>query len=201
MMVSMSLEYKIYRGDYAGGPVDYTTPVATVSTLSYSPAPIPLGSTVRYAVRAYDTVTGLEDQNTDATILIRTDAAGLDITGRPNAPSRLSAIATANGTARASWLYSTAGQGGAPVSFRVWLTVGASVNYAASPAATVAYSPDLHAYEATLTGLSHGTDYAIGVRATNAAGDETNVDSVSVTGLASGPDAPTGLTITATDQG
>lgn len=194
----MALEYRVYANDGAGGPVDYTTPVATTSSLTYVGSALPLSSDTTFAVRTRDTVSGLEDLNTDARVQIVVNAAGADVTNRPNAPRGLTARLLAAGSIRVEWLYPPAGQLGAPTSFKVWATLGASVNYAASPSTTVTYDPGRQLYSATLTGLTGGSAYSVGVRATNASGDETNTASVAITPDSTAPSAPTGLTGTAT---
>jgi hypothetical protein len=155
----MSIQYHIYAGDSAGGPVDYTAPIATVSGTTY----------------------------VDARARIVTDAGGVDVTGRPNPPTGLTARATAGGTAALAWTYNPLGQPSAPTGFHVYRGVGA-VDYT-TPVATVAYSPGLRSYRATISGLTHGTDYLIGVRAYNAAAEEPNAVTVGVTGDTTGPDA------------
>lgn len=184
----MATQYHVYGNDGAGGPVDYSTPIGTTATLSFSPPALATPSDNTFAVRAFDTVSTLEELNTDCRVRIVIDASGVDITTRPNAPSDLAAVPTAGGGARVSWSYNAAGQGGAPTSFKVWLTVGGVVNYGVAPSATATYSSGRWFYSVDLTGLVHGTDYAVGVRATNATGDELNTLSTSVRGDNTGPD-------------
>lgn len=192
----MATQYRIYKNDGAGGPVDYGTIVATTSSLTYQPSALGLSSDNIFAVRTYDTVSTLEDKNTDARVRITVDGSGNDVTNRPKAPSGLTARATAAGGCKVEWAYDPNGQLGAPTSFKVWLTSGGSVNYAAAPAATVTYAAGTPVFVASLTGLSDGVAYSVGVRATNASGDETNTVSVSVTGDSTAPNAPTSISST-----
>jgi len=97
--------YHVYAGDGAGGPVDYATPLATVAGTTWASPPLAMPSDNKFAVRAFDDVTGLEESNVDAQVRIRVDAAGNDISGLPNAPLGLAARPTANGGARVTWAY------------------------------------------------------------------------------------------------
>ena len=192
----MSLQYRVYRNDAAGGPVDLSSPVATVSGLTWTAPALTPPADVTYLVRAYDTVSGLEDDNGDARVRVVLDASGNDLTARPAPPSGLSVRATAGGTARVSWTHALARMP-APTGFKVYVGAG-SVSYA-SPAGTVAYSPGNpgKTYGFTLTGLTGGTLYRVGVRAYNGAGEEPNTESVPVTALSSGPSAVVSLAVTA----
>lgn len=195
----MAINYRVYSNDAAGGPVDYSSPIGTTAALSFSPPALAAPSDNWFGVRAFDTVSGLEELNTDARVRILIDAAGNDITALPNAPSHLAALALAGGAARVTWSFNPAAWYGQspPASFKVWLTAGASVNYAVSPATTAAYVRGRLIYTADLSGLSHGTLYSVGVRATNATGDEANTTQVQVTGNATGPDGVDDLAATA----
>lgn len=193
----MSIAYRIYANDGAGGPVDYSTAVATTSGLTYATAALALGSDTTFAVRAYDTASLLEDQNVDARCRVLLDAAGVDITGRPRPISGLSAVARAGGTARVEWAWPYAARP-YPTGFKVWLTAGSTTNFAASPAATVAFTGPSGA--ATLAGLADGSAYVVSVRAYTALADDGNTLSAAVTGDSTGPAAPT-LTLTASDLG
>lgn len=194
----MAIQYHIYKGNASGGPIDYGTVVATTAGLTYATPALALSSTTRYAVRSFDTVSSLEEANVDATVRIVVDAGGADVTLRPNAPGQLAIRPILAGGLRVSWTYNSGGQGGAPTSFRVWATAGGSVNYAASPLATVPYVAGILFYSTDLTGLTGGTSYAVGVRATNATGDELNTTFVSAVADTTGPDAVEGLVGTAT---
>lgn len=193
----MSTRYHVYANDGAGGPVDYSSVVASVTSgTTYVASALALSSDTTFAVRAYDSVSGLEEDNVDCRVRIVVDGSGADVTGRPNAPTNLTARATAGGGAVVEWSYNPRSQGGAPTSFKVWATSGGSVNYAVSPATTATYRVGTLRFSATLSGLPDGTSYAIGVRAHNASGDETNTLATSVKGDSTGPSAVDGLTAT-----
>lgn len=186
----MATQYHIYANDGNGGPVDYTTAVATVDGLTYSPAALGAPSDNTFAVRASDTDSGLEETNTDVRVRIVIDGAGADISGLPNPPVHLAAHAAAGGAASVDWAYSPAGQGGRPTGFHVWLAAGGTVDYESPPAATVSYTGSILGpwlFTAGLAGLTDGTLYTVGVRAYNGSGTEANTDTVQVTGKSSGP--------------
>jgi hypothetical protein len=191
----MSLLYDIFSGDHAGGPVDYTTPVATVSGLTWTGPALPPSSTTRFGVRARDTVSGLSELNTDAAVTIPVSAAGTDLGGLPAAPGGLRVTATAGGSALVEWAWPYL-RGPRPTGFRIYQGVG-SVSYAA-PAGTVAYLGPRVPPRAVLAGLADGTTYQIAVRAYNAVGEEPNTIAVAVTADATAPANPENLTATAT---
>lgn len=195
----MATQYHIYRGNNAGGPVDYGTIVATVAGLTWDSPALDLSSQNLFAVRAFDTVSALEESNVDAIVRVSVDGSGVNITARPNAPTGLSARATASGGARVEWQYATGGQGAAPTGFRVYAGTPA-VSYA-SPAATVTYSTGRATFAADLTGLTGGASYEIGVRSYNAVGEETNTAVVTLVADTAGPDPVVNLSITATAIG
>jgi hypothetical protein len=198
----MPTHYHIYKNDFAGGPVDFGAVYATASASPAALPALPAPCDATFAVRAFDTVTGLEDGNTDCRVRIVRSASGADVTGRPNAPGHLRAFAE-GGKVVVRWSYAPGGQGGgmpghgdeppgtggAPATFKVWATVGAVVDHAATPAAVVPYRRRVHVFEAALT-LAPATTYAIGVRASNAVADEPNTVAVSLTTpAATGPAA------------
>src|SRR5690349_11807576 len=117
----MTIQYRIYSNNNAGGPVDYSAPVATVSGLTWDTPALPLSSDTTYAVRAYDTASGLEDANVDARVRIVIDASGADVSARPNPPSHLTAEPRAGGKVMVTWQYNPGGQGAAPTGFRVYV--------------------------------------------------------------------------------
>lgn len=199
----MALVYRIFKGDSSGGPIDYLTVVATVSapTTTYVGAALTVGTRTRFAVRAYDTVTGLDDMNRDVMALVVLDGAGLDVSGTPGPVLSLTARASSAGTIVADWVHHPAGRP-IPAGFKVWVTAGSSVNYGVAPALTqsfaaVAYEAAGGRHRGTVSGLTAGTAYSVGVRAYNAAGTDSGVISTSVTPVAAGPAAVLGLVVTA----
>lgn len=167
----MSITYNVYANDHAGGIVDYSTIVSNTASLTYSPAALPLNSDTLFAVRALDTVTGLEDKNVDAVVRIIIDGTGADVTNRPAPADYVSVVSSAAGKALVTWSFNRLAGGGRPLGFKVFLTVGGTVDYTASPAQTIVYTDDpATVYTATLTGLVDGTLYTVGVRPYNATG-------------------------------
>ncbi len=188
-------QYRVYSNDGAGGPVDYSTPIATVSTLTYTPTALPHSSSTTFAVRAYDPATGLEEENTDARVTILIDASGNDVSARPNSPQGISARAGVAGAVRVEWAYVTSGQGAAPTYFDIWYTAGSTVNYAASPLLSVAHTPGRLHYAADLPPQAGGVAAVVGVRARNANGRDPNTASAAVTPIAAAPSPPTATSV------
>ncbi len=184
----MALTYRIYFNGGAGGPVNYSTPLASTSGLFYVSAPLGTASDNTFAVRVLDPATNLEEANTEARVRIVLDASGQDISDLPNPPHSLTAIATAAGGCHVTWAYSPSGQGGAPTGFHVYLTPGTTPGYP-NPAADVPFVAGQVGYSCDLKGLSDQAIYSLGVRSYNAVATETNTTViVTVTGDASYPD-------------
>lgn len=195
----MAIQYNIYQNDGLGGPVDRSTPVATVSGLTWTTAALAAPGEYEWIVLAEDTVSGLESLDAEARASLILDATGADITGRPAPALGVSTLALAGGEAEVTWSYPEGWSAlPIPTGFRVWITAGAVVNFAAAPSATVAFGAPGGHYRAVVTGLVGGAAYAVGVRAYNAAADDGNADSHGVIGKTAGPDAPDELTIEAT---
>lgn len=183
----MSTSYRIYRGNTSGGPIDYGTVVATTASLTYTLPALNLGDDVRYAVRAFDTASGLEETNVDAITRVTVHAStGANLADRPNVPKPIGVSARAGGTAKVTWSYASAGQLGVPTGFKVWKSTGA-INYAAAADATVAYVSGTVHYTTTLTSLSDATSYNVAVRAYNATTDDGNTDVYTVIGDTTAP--------------
>jgi hypothetical protein len=164
----MAISYNIYANDGSGGDVDYLTPIATTSDLTYATGNLSTPSDSTFAVRAFDTVSGVEEANTDARVRIILDASGNNVTTRPNAVVGLSAWPTAGGTCWVSWAYVATGQGGPPSLFNVSLTAAGAQTSTANPAATVAYLPGVSGYGCSLSDLAGNTPYTILVQAVGA---------------------------------
>jgi hypothetical protein len=161
----MSISYNIYANDGLGGDVNYNAPIATTPLQTYVIPHLGLPSDNTFAVRAFDTISGIEEANTDARVRIVINASGNDVTAQPNAVFGLSAKATAGGTCWVAWGYDTTGQGAPPSLFNVVLTgVGSS-----SPV-TVAYLPSVAGYGCTLSGLASNASYTIAVQAVDPSG-------------------------------
>ena len=196
-MPTPTIVYDVFKNDGAGGPVDYTTVIATTSGLTYTPSALALSSDNTFAVRARDTANSVAELNVDAVVRIVIDGSGNDITARPNSPTGLSADPTAGGGLTVRWAYLSEGQPAAPTAFRVYLTpVSAGSPGWSSPAATITAVRGKRYYAATLTGLSDGVDYWVGVRAVNGTISDVNTSIITVTGSATAPGDVDGLTAT-----
>jgi hypothetical protein len=198
-----TIAYRVYKNNGSGGPVDYTTIVAQTSSLSYAASALGTPSDTTFVVRAVDTANGnLEDLNQDARTRIRIDASGNDISAQPNPVLFIASKPLASGALRVRWAYNPRGQGGAPTGFKVWITTGGSVNYAASPSTTVAYDPNKQIFSVDFAAstLTDGTTYSVGVRAYNSTATETNTVSSAIIGQATGPTAVEALTVTTGDK-
>jgi hypothetical protein len=171
--------YNVYSNDGAGGPVDYTRPIASTSNLSFVVGPLAPASDNRFAVRAFDPSTNLEEANTEACVRIVIDPNGSDITARPNSPHALIVRSTAGGGCRVVWAYSPVGQGGPPTGFYVYLTPGVTPSYS-SPESSVAYLTGTMGYACDLSGLAASSTYSIAVRAYNAVAVENNTTVVAI---------------------
>ncbi len=189
--------YQVYANTGVGDPINYTTPIATVSGLTFTTAPLNPGGSYRFAVRAMDATTGLVDQNLDCAVQILLSAAGTDVTLMPSAPLGLRVFALAGGSVRVEWSYLGVDQAAVPLGFHVYLSSSGPLSYA-TPQATVPYAAGVVSYGVTLTGLPGGAICTVGVRAYNAAAEEPNTATVSVVALASGPAAVDALAASTT---
>ena len=171
----MAISYNIYANDGKAGDVDYSTPIASTSDLTFATGTLATPSDNTIAVRAFDTVSGIEEANTDARVRIILDASGNDITAQPNAVVGLSATPTVGGTCWVSWGYVPTGQGGAPSLFNVTLTTGTtpSTTNGTTPSTTnlvvsIAYLTGVAGYGCSLSGLAGNTPCTIAVQAVGA---------------------------------
>lgn len=185
------IQYHIYSNDGNGGPVDYVSPIATTASLTLATPSLDIPSDTTFVVRSYDTVSSLEDQNTDARVRIVIDTLANDVTSLPAPPWGLSAVTCGSGQLRVSWMYGT--QTPAPTGFHVYLGSPAP-NYA-TPAADVRYVPGSPGmpYTVVISGLTGGTTYAVAVRAFSGSGEEANTSTVQATAVTVGPDSVVSL--------
>ena len=185
----MAIHYNIYVNDSADGPVDYSTPIASgVTALFWDSGTLAVSTDTTFAVRAFDTVTGYEEQGVQARVRVVLDAAGSDITDRPSKPVGLTVVPMAGGTARVHWLYPPGLPGLPPTGFHVYLN---AVLVATVPPNLNTFNP----YSASLSGLADGVTYTVTVSAFNAVADGPLATAL-VTGMASGPDPVINLTAT-----
>ncbi len=143
-------------------------------------------------------MSGLEEQNVDCAVTITLNASRADVTNQPPAPLALSARATAGGGAVLDWVYAPPSAANAPTGFHVYVGVGAPSF--GSPVATVPYAGQ-RAFQATLSGLTGGSIYAVAVRAYNAIAEEQNANLATFTAASTAPTSVRNLTATATSQG
>jgi hypothetical protein len=189
------LAYHVYANSGAGDPINYATPIATVSGTAWTSGTLAAPGTWSFGVRAFDG--NGEEQNLDCAVVIVLDGNGNDITNRPMPPVGLRGFATPSASIRVEWYFPPANGPKAPTGFNVYCTAGPSVSYS-NPAATVPFNIGIsNSFVANLTSLSGGTTYSIGVRAYNASGEEANSSMVSVTADATGPASVDSLTATA----
>ena len=220
------VQYHVYASTEVSNPIDYGSPIATVSDTTWTSGTLAAPGSWQFGVRAFNG--NGEEQNLDCAVTIVIGANGNDITNVPLAPTGLRAFATAGGGIRVEWWFPTTAGPRAPTGFHVYVghTTGTShlnsgfnlsalnvvpfnssigglavdtgtPNYAV-PAATVLYSAGLfNTFQVNLVGLSDGTQYTIGTRAYNASGEEQNTAVVTVTADATGPAAVSSLTATA----
>ncbi len=160
----MAISYNIYANDGQGGVVTYDTPIATTDQLTWTVGPLEFPSDNTFGVRAFDSVTGIEEANTDARVRMVLDASGNNVTSQPNAVLGLSATATAGGTCWVTWGYDATAQGTAPAQFALTLTTGATPSLG-TPLVIVDYLPGVSGYGCTLSGLASNTLYTIAVQA------------------------------------
>jgi hypothetical protein len=188
--------YHVYANTGAGDPINYNTPVATVTAPGWTSGALSFPGGWKFAVRAFDSCG--EEQNLDCAVEIVLDASGNDITNRPLAPVGLRAFALAGGSVRVEWAFPAVQPGKLPTGFHVYTGTGGVPNYTLA-AATVGYSSAIAgSFVANLAGLTDGTVYTIGVRAFNAAAEEPNTITVNVTADATGPSPVVSLTAAAT---
>jgi len=209
------LGYNIYsNGGF--GPINYSTPIATTTRLTWTSGPLLYPADWKFGVRAFDGYG--EEQNLDCAVEIILDSGGNDITQRPAAPVGLRAFALAGGAIRAEWSYPFSTALALPTAFHVYLTpdtagvlapvtpvrssrhgkrpaggqvwrgsIGTSLGYQ-QPAATVLYGSMIaNTFVCNIPGLMNGVTYLVGVRAFNAVAEEPNTVAVSVTADSVGP--------------
>jgi hypothetical protein len=186
--------YDVFSNDGHGGPIDYTTPIGTTSSLSYVLPSLATSADWSFGVRSRDTANAVTDLNVDARVRIHLDASGNDLASLPNPPVSMNATPSKAGGVYLTWQYERRGQGALPKSFKVYITpVSAGSPSWITPAASIAFRADRDLYAATVGGLSNGVEYFLGVRSSNDAGIESNVNVLRVVGDNSPPTSVLGL--------
>ncbi len=177
----MTTAYRVYWNQGTGGPVVESVPMATVAAPPYTTGPLGTSTDNTFVVRAYDTVTGLEQVGNETRVRVLIGADGTDQSGLPNTPHALILSAAAAGGARLNWAYAPADGWGTPTGFNVYLSTGeVTVNESSIPAATVFYTPGRVGYACTLPGPYTTSTYTAAVRSFNKVGPGASL--VSVTG-------------------
>jgi hypothetical protein len=187
--------YHIYGNGGGGGPIDYTTPLATTATLTWTSGVLPADSGWKFAVRAFDTTSGLEETNVDAVAAIDLNAVQRDVTNLPFPPEHLTVDPVAGG-AVVHWSYPFTAAANRPNAFFVY--IGSPVPDYGGDLSTVLYNRGIVLYRSVITGLTPGVTYQVGVRAYNYVGEEQNTTVASVTIPASAPANVDSLAGTAT---
>jgi hypothetical protein len=197
----MSTGYHIYSNTGAGDPINYTSPVATIGSpaaTTWSSSALTHPGTWSFGVRAFDTVSGLEEQNVDCVVTITLNASGQDISNQPAPPVGLRAFPVAGGVIRVEWTYPPTRGPKTPTGFHIYFGTTGTPNYS-SPVATVPFGSALAGvYVFNSAALSNNTAYTIGVRAINATAEESNNSTVTATAVSVGPNAVVSLTAVAT---
>jgi hypothetical protein len=189
-----ALGYNIY-GNGGSGPINYSTPIATVYGLTWTSSSLAYPDDWKFGVRAFNS--NGEEKNLDASVEIILDSGGKDITLRPITPMALRAFALAGAAIRVEWTYAAMNLATLPTGFNVYIGIGGSPSYG-SPVATVSYQSAIAgSFVANLAGLTNGTTYAIGVRSYNATAEEPNTTFVLVTADSAGPASVVSLTASA----
>jgi hypothetical protein len=179
----MTTHYHIYMGDHSGGPINYAAPIGTAAGTTFSPPALPAGSRTRFGIRAFDTATGMEEKNTDATIEIVIAADGSDVSAIPGDCVGVEARAAGAGNVRVAWSYLAVPGMPAPTAFHVYANPGA-IDWTLPPVVSVTASPTRQ-YVTFLSGMADGVAYAVGVRSV-AAGVESPGVAVPVVGISAG---------------
>jgi hypothetical protein len=113
------------------GPLDYSTPIATVYGTTWTSSALTYPDDWRFGVRAFNAY-GTE-QNVEAAVEIVLNSRGADITTMPDPPSGLRAFATVGGGVRAEWGYMGATGPKTPTGFHVYLGIPAALLSPVSP--------------------------------------------------------------------
>jgi hypothetical protein len=194
----MATAYYIYTNTGAGDPINYSAPAATVSTLTWTSSTLSFPGTWSFGVRAFDTVSGLEEQNLDCSVNVTLSTSGVDVSNQPLPAVGVRAFPMSAGSVRLEWPYPIVNRARVPTGFNIYIGTGGTPNYS-SPAATVLFDAGIaNSFVCNLTGLFNGTIYTIGVRAYNASAEESNTNTVTVTADATGPSPVVQLTGIAT---
>jgi hypothetical protein len=197
---SDALFYHVYGNLGQGGQIDYTTPIALVAGHTWTSTTVTVPGQYKLGVRAFDPITGLEDQNIDAAIDLVIDAQGNDVTDVPPSPVGLRAFPVAGGKLRVEWTCPCGSTWRQPTGFHVYLSSGSSLDYS-QPASTVLWSSSRSgSFSSDVSSLRDGMVYTVAVRSFNAVGEEPNKIALIVTADSTPPTAVDSLRVVATNQ-
>jgi hypothetical protein len=181
--------YHVYANSGIGDPINYRSPIASLTTPGFQTSALSHPGTWSFGVRAFDQGSGLEEQNLDCGVTLILDSSGNDITNQPPPPLAIRAYAKAGGAIQVEWTYPLSTPLSTPTGFHVYIGAGTTPNYT-TPAATVPYNRmAANTFVQVISGLGDGVSYSVGVRAYNAVSEESNTNVVSVTAVATGPAA------------
>lgn len=191
----MATRYRIYN------KANRSTPIADVSGTTWEAPPLGASETREYLIRTFDSISGLEDQNTDATIRIRSDALGNDVSDAPDRPAALWVEASSPTSVVVRWAWPYLRDWRKPTEFHVWVQAAGSINYALTPDAEVSFDESAVSYRAEITGLTASTAYKVAVRAVNDTGSDDEDNPKDVTTPAASSLEPEDVTTTTTWSG
>lgn len=162
---------RVYVGDAAGGPVDYSAPFAETQAETLDMPPLAPGARQWVGVRFLDTDTGLEELNTDAKFLISVDEVGNDVSIVPPSPAGLSIRDSGPDSAILIWQYNFRDGDEIPDAWDVY--AGVAVDYTA-PVGSVAHNPFKVRFSYELTGFTPGIPLVVAVRSRKGAAHDPN---------------------------
>ena len=110
-------------------------------------------------MRAFDTISGLEEHNLDCSVSVTLGPSGQDVTNQPLPAVGIRAFPMSGGSVRVEWPYPVVNRARVPTGFNIYIGTGGTPNYS-SPAATVLFDAGIaNSFVCNLTGLSNGTTY------------------------------------------
>lgn len=189
-----TLVYSVYVNDGLGGGINYSSPLYSTQSLTYTSGYLAFPGDWKFGVRVSDLATSLEEKNIDAAFRLILDSSGVDVTNRPLAPVGLRVLPTAGGGCRAEWTCLYSDRAKRPTGFHVYSGPVGAVDYGTIKATKLYSGPGN--YSVDIPGFTHGTEYSVGVRAYNAS-EELNTATTSFTADSVGPTAVHSLSASA----
>lgn len=117
-----SILYRVYWNSGTGGPVDFSTPLATVSSSNFQVGSLAAPSDCTFVIRSYDPITALEDANSDARLRVVIDETGRDVTSIPDVPQNVWVSPRFGGGYLVGWIYRPKEGRGLADAFRIEVT-------------------------------------------------------------------------------